>query len=151
MGLLFSVSSFAVEQPKYLKGAKVTITLKNGKKYTYDSEKMAVVPRKQTKKVVPVPVVKSKTCEENRLAQSIIEAMRDEAIVHNKKNRVYLLGGHGPTRDLDYSKSGNGYRIKSDNGFVGGVGYQRKLTNEFNLGVQLQNNGTKSLSVGVDF
>ena len=49
IGVLFSVSSFAVEQPKYLEGATVTVTLKNGKKYTYDSKKMAVVPRTKKK------------------------------------------------------------------------------------------------------
>ena len=137
--LLFSVSAMA--QPKYLEGAQVTVTLKNGKTYTYSSEEMAIVKRNNLTKYKPL----------KQFVKHVDEAFKEERIVPNKKNRVYLLGGYGSTGNLDVSTNGNKYEVKHDKGFVGGIGVQRKLNNEVNIGVQVQSNGTSSLSVGHDF
>lgn len=136
---LFSFSSMAM--PKYLEGANVTVTLKNGKTYTYKSEDMAVVPRQN------MNINKTKV----KFAKKIMKAMEEEKIVPNKKNRVYVLGGYGSTGDLDVSTNGKKYEVEHDKGFVGGVGYQRKVNEDVNVGVQVQTNGTTSLSVGTDF
>jgi hypothetical protein len=137
--LLFSVSAMA--QPKYLEGAQVTVTLKNGKTYTYSSEEMAVVKRNNLTKYKPL----------KQFVKHVDKAFKEERIVPNKKTRVYLLGGYGSTGDLDVSTNGSKYQVEHDKGFVGGVGVQRKLNNKVNVGVQVQSNGTTSLSVGHDF
>lgn len=135
MILLFSVSVVA-EMPKYLKGATVTVTLKNGQKHTFKSEEYAVVKREN----MQLPVV-----------AKIAKALQQEKIVPNKKNRVYLLGGYGSTGDLKSSTNGEIYEVKHKKGVVGGLGYQHKLNQKLNVGVQVQTNGTSSLSIGTDF
>ena len=133
--LLFSVSALA--QPKYLEGAVVTVTLKNGKTYSYTSEEMAVVPRAN----MMLPVV----------AQTM-KALKEKKIVPNKLNRVYIIAGVGNTGDLETKTNGSRYKTEIEQGEVFGIGIQRKINKgKYNIGVQLQNNGTTSLTVGQDF
>jgi hypothetical protein len=139
VALLFSASALAM--PKYLEGATVTVTLKNGKTYEYKSEEYAVVERDSMGQLAAA----------QHIIKKVDKAFKEEKIVKNKKNRVYVLAGHGPTGDLEGKTDGSNYSIGHDNGTVGGVGYQRKLNNEFNLGIQVQTNKTTSLSLGVDF
>lgn len=133
--LLFSVSALAM--PKYLEGAKVTVTLKNGKTYTYSSEEYAVVRRQSMKQPV---------------AESIIKALADKRIVPNKKTRVYIIGGVGNSGKLETKTDGSRYKTQIKQGEVFGVGVQRKINDgDYNIGIQVQNNGTTSLTVGKDF
>ena len=133
--LLFTVSAMA-EMPAFLKGGTVVVTLKNGKTFTYKSEEMAVVKRAN----MQLPIVKA-----------TVKALKEERIVPNKKNRIYVLGGFGSTNKLEASTNGSTYEIKQKQGAVGGIGYQRKISQKLNVGVQVQTNGTSSLSVGTDF
>ena len=137
VALLFSASAMS-QQAKYLKGAIVTITLKNGKTYDYPSEKMAVVPRVK-KKIITIP--KPPKPENIRI------------IYFNKpkKNRIYGLAGRGLTGKSKARTDGKKYAIEQEEGTVMGIGYQRKLNDGFSLGVQVQNNKTTSLSLGLDF
>lgn len=136
---LLSMSAYA-EMPKYLKGATVTVTLKNGKTYTFKSEEHAVVPRNQMTKPTEI-----------KMARKIIKQVEQKKLVKNKKNRVYILGGVGNTGSLETSTNGSTYETKNKRGVVGGVGYQRKINQDVNVGVQVQTNGTTSLSIGTDF
>lgn len=133
--LLFSVSAMA-EMPKYLEGATVTVTLKNGETHSFKSEEYAIVRRQSM---------------QSPIAKQIIQAVKDERLVTNKKNRVFLLGGYGSTGDLKSSTDGNTYEVKHKKGVVGGVGYQRKVSQKVNIGGQVQTNGTALISVGTDF
>lgn len=133
--LIFSLGTFAQTMPKYLDGAEVTVTLKNGKTYIYKSEDMAVVPRVS----LGTTLVLQKTVR------------KVKKLVKDKKNRLYGMVGQGPNGDLDVSTNGSRYKIEHDRGGVLGIGYQRKMTEEFNLGVQIQNNQTTSLTLGLDF
>lgn len=141
--MLFSMSVYA-EQPKYLEGAVITVKLKNGKTYKYDSKQMAVVPRSKEQP-------KKHICPEKVVVKQVFQAMEERRIVPNKKNRVYLLGGYGPNGELDVSSNSSRYRVTQHEDFVGGIGYQRKIGDTYNLGLQLQNNNTSSLSLGLDF
>ena len=133
--LLFSVSALA--KPKYLEGATVTVTLKNGKTYTYSSEEMAVVKRDNMK----LPVV----------AQTL-KAIKEKKIVPNKLNRIYITAGVGNSGRLETETDGSRYKTGIKRGEVFGVGIQRKINKgDYNVGLQIQNNGTTSLSVGQDF
>lgn len=133
-----SLNLLAQDMPKYLKGAKVTVTLKNGKKYTFKSEDYAVVPRNGMGKV------------KQQLA-TVIRKIEKKQLVKNKKNRVYGLIGRGIDGDMNVSTNGSRYSVEQDKGTVGGIGYQRKLNETLNLGIQVQSNSTTSLSLGLDF
>lgn len=141
--LLLSTSALAI--PEYLEGAKTTVTLKSGKTYTYKSEDMAVVKRDRLK------TNKNQTRIASKIVKKLINDFKSRKIVPNKKNRVYVLGGFGPTNRLEVSSADDGYRVGIDRGFIGGVGYQRKINQDFSAGVQLQSNGVTLLSIGRDF
>jgi hypothetical protein len=140
--LLFSVSALAQQMPKYLEGATVTVTLKNGKTYDYKSEEMAVVKRDSMGQLVAAQAVIKK----------VDKALKEKKIVPNKRNRVYVLGGIGNSGKLKTKTDGSRYKTQIDDGEVFGVGIQRKINDgDYNIGIQLQNNGTTSLSLGHDF
>lgn len=145
--LLIAISFFvsgivyANEMPKYLKGATVTVTLKDGKTYTYKSEDMAVVKRNN------IDINAAALAEHKQIKRQI----KEKKIVKNRKNRVYVLGGYGQTGNMDVSTNGQTYEVKHDMGAVGGIGFQRKVNEKFNLGIQVQTNDTTSISAGFDF
>jgi hypothetical protein len=139
--LLFSVSAIAEQTPKYLEGATVTVTLKNGKTYEYKSEEYAVVPRQN------LNINAAKVAGFDTLHKKVV----NKELVKNKKNRVFGLVGKGPTGGLDVSTNGKRYETEHEEGAVMGVGYQRKVNDDFNLGLVIQNNKTTSFSLGLDF
>lgn len=132
---LFSASIIATGVPKYLKGAKVTVTLKNGKQYTRPSKEVAVVERKKMKRSSKVTTKKAR-----------------RVINQNKKNRIYVLGGVGNNGKLKTKTIGNKYKTQIEQGIIFGIGFQRKIDNgDYSVGIQVQNNGTSSLTLGYDF
>lgn len=139
--IMLSFSANATEAPKYLKGAEITVTLKNGKTYTFKSEEYAVVPRNGMGQVIVL---------QNQLA-TVAKKIKNKELVKNKKNRIYGLLGRGSTGKLKTSTNGSRYETSQEQGTVGGIGYQRKLNETINAGIQVQNNGTTSLSLGLDF
>jgi len=137
---LLSMSTLAL--PKHLKGAHVTVTLKNGKKYTYTSEEMAVVKRETTGQLATA----------HKTIKRVYRALKHKKIVSNKRNRIYILGGIGNSGKLKTKTDGSSYKTEIKQGGVFGVGIQRKINDgDYNVGVQVQNNGTTSLTFGTDF
>jgi hypothetical protein len=63
-----------------------------------------------------------------------------------KKNRISLLGGTGPTR-LSTTKS----EVRLERDVIVGAQYQRVLTDSLSVGVQIQSNETVLGSIGLDF
>lgn len=139
--IMTSFESQAQTMPKYLEGAEVTVTLKNGKKYTYKSEEYAVIPRSSM----------GTTLALQNTVQRFKKKIENEEIVENKKNRIFGMVGRGATGELDVSTDGSKYSIEHDRGAVFGLGYQRKVNDDFNLGIIIQNNQTTSFSLGKDF
>jgi hypothetical protein len=127
--MLISTSLYA-KIPEYLKGGKVTVKVKDGSTYTFDSEKMAVVPRGAKKKLVPTIIVQKQKV---------------------KKNRIFITGGKGPDNELEVGQTKGGYNVKADDGLVGGIGYQRVIYDDGTIGMLLQTNGTISIIFGKDF
>jgi hypothetical protein len=89
-----------------------------------------VVVTKESVKVVEKPVIVNKTVYRNV----------------QKKNRVNLLGGTGPTK---LSLGSDEARLEREAVF--GVQYQRSLNNTLSVGVQVQTNQTVLGSAGIDF
>ena len=137
--LLFSAGAMA--QPKYLEGATVTVTLKNGKKYVYKSSEMAVVKRANLH-------VNNGEVKE---AKKIVKSVKEGKLIKNRKNRAYFIAGYGPTGKQKSSTNGSTYEVKQEHSGVIGVGYQRKVTDRVSVGGQIQTNGTTSVSIGTDF
>jgi hypothetical protein len=138
---LFTFSATAQDIPKYLEGATVTVTLKNGKKFEYKSSKMAVVPRDN------LGINALKAIHFDVLHEKLVK----KELIKNKKNRIYGLAGIGPTGGLRTSTDGSRYKTSHKTGSVMGIGLQRKVDEEINIGIQIQNNDTTSLSLGLDF
>lgn len=137
--LLFTMSAMAM--PKYLEGAKVTVTLKNGKTYTYESEEMAVVPREN------LGVNALKVAGFDTLHKKIV----NKELVKNKKNRVYGLIGYGLNGEQDTEKNGDISSVKAGKGGILGAGYMRDINEDINVGIQIQTNGSAGLTIGTDF
>ncbi len=74
--------------------------------------------------------------------------IRERVVVKRvqKKNRISLLGGMGPTRLEKNAPDVNLLREP-----VGGLQYQRMLNSSLSVGVQIQTNETVLGSIGLDF
>ena len=121
--------------PQFLKGATITVKMKDGKEVAFPAEQFKVVPRKQQIFIA-------------HLAKTMISQVFPREV---KKNRVSLLGGHGTKPGLDISTSGSVVSVQSRTGVIMGVQYQRLLTESFSMGVQLQSNNSVLLNAGFDF
>lgn len=150
MSMLLSAAAFAdaTEVPPYLKDAVITVTLKNGKVYTYSANTHAVVLRASSNKKKPAEVV---IVEKTTVVEKASKQMCEESgFREQKKNRIRLMGGRGPD-GVQADTGATSTRIKMSQGLVGGVGYDRSLNEEVNAGVQIMSNGTATLGLGLDF
>jgi hypothetical protein len=129
LALLFSVNTIADDVPDYMKDGVITVTLKDGKQYTFSTNTHKVVVR-GSKAVRPTLV---KAAEER------------------PKNRVRLLGGYGPSGELNTTQNSSSVTVKTDSSAVGGVGYDRLLTDKLSIGGQIQTNETVLINLGFDF
>ena len=91
--LLFS--SFLLGQPSYLKDAEVSVTLKNGKTYTYSSNEYKVVPRVQEKIKKEKPKLKHSVALLGGRAKTDME-------VYTKKTTVYSQEEYEPVWGIEY-------------------------------------------------
>ena len=94
-GLLFSLPAMAVgPAPSYLQGATITVTLKNGKTYTFSADEYAVVKRGEE---TPLQVTK---LEEDERELVLPEVVRVE-----RKNIVSVGVVNGTSSRLQTSQS----------------------------------------------
>jgi hypothetical protein len=121
--------------PNYLKGAKITVRLADGRESTVPAERFKVVPRKQQFLAKVIKTEKTVSCITNT----------------PRKNRVSVLGGHGAQEGLKSTASGSSTTVESNVGLVGGAQYQRMIGERWSLGVQGQTNKTGSLLLGIEF
>ncbi len=126
---MIGLAAFANDVPPALKGAVITVTLKNGQSYSFKAEDHKVVPRIDAKPAAKLEVAKEAA---------------------PKRNRVRLIGGSGPT-DLETSVGPSSVTVKSTSGAVGGVGYDRLLNNSLSIGGQALTNETYLINLGLDF
>lgn len=108
--------------PKHLKGATIIVRLADGRESVVPAEKFKVVPRLQQYLVTKVSKSTVRSCVN----------------YEQRRNRLSVVAGHGPTGHLDRSSDGTTARVESDHGAIGGAMYQRLLTERISLGVQVQ-------------
>lgn len=139
-------SSYAfaeIEVPKMFIDSSITITLKNGKQYTFDGNKYMIVERK-AKALAPVKTEVQEV--EAKLEKSTVFVLMPES----KLNRVRLIGGYGPN-GFKTSTNNNNMKVQTDNSVLGGIGYDRMLNDKFSAGALMLSNGSLGLSIGLDF
>ena len=119
---------YASEMPDYLKDATITVTLKDGKTYTFNANDHKVVPRASDAVVF----------ETKRLARKAQDS-----------TRIRLLGGMGPTQ-LKATTTGSNTAISQEYGAVFGLGIEGKVDEYLSLGVEVLSNKSALISVGVD-
>lgn len=124
--LFIATQVMAEEPPPFLKDAKIVVTLKDGKEYTFSANQWKVVPRLDKAKAVA------------------------PTLVSEQKNRVRVLGGVGP-QGFSVSKSPSEVIVKDKKEAVVGLGYERKITKRFSLGGEVISNGTYLFDFGIDF
>lgn len=129
-----STIASAEELPAFMKGATISVTLKDGRTYQFKSETHKVVPRLGDMAAAPATSRSKRKPEEAK----------------SGKNRVRLLGGYGRT-GLATENNGSTVTVRTSSGLVGGVGYDRMISERWSLGGQALSNGTYTLGVGLDF
>ena len=138
--MLLSIPAMAAEEiPAYMKDGTITVTLKSGKTYTYSLNEYKVVKRGSGLPAGHEAIVE--------LHKKVVELSENQ----QKKNRVRLMGGYGPSGKLESSVGASSATVKTETGVIGGVGYDRMLNKDISVGGQVQTNKTILLNVGKDF
>lgn len=134
---LFSLHSFAEEMPAYLKDGVITVTLKDGKTYTFSANEYKVVKREDKK----VEQRSTPCCSSTEHASHKSE---------EKKNRLSLnLGvGFDGQRVNQYS---NHVDVTDKRAFVFGLSYGRKFYKDYSITGTIMSNETGFLGFGKDY
>jgi len=127
--------------PRYLKGAKITITLADGSTSTVPAEKFMIVPRKQYTKLGENKTVNKKvSCTKSSDKKNIVmlEAREDVTDVESKTEKV---------------NGGIKASTKANQAIVPGLNYYRRevLDTPIGVGLGLDTNGTVKGMIGIDF
>lgn len=138
LALMFSMTAQAEEVPSYLKDGVITVTLKDGKVYTFSANEYKVVKRGAKAK----PIAKVEKSEQQAPAAPVQES---------HKNRISLLVGHGLTGKMNISSGPSTVDVQQDRDVIGGVMLQRDLNKDYHLMGGALTNKTFLLGVGVGF
>jgi hypothetical protein len=126
--------------PEFLKGAMITVRLRDGRESTVHAERFKVVPRKQQ-------FIVTKIKETTSVVQTKVVEVKSEPL----KNRLNMLAGEGPTGQLTKSVSNGVLTVSEERGPVGGVQYTHQLKEEVSIGGQALTNKTFLFTIGSDF
>lgn len=138
---IFAVSAQAEEVPKYMRDAVITVTLKDGKTYTFSGNEYKVVKRGAKKVAAPVAVA-SPSPEKS-------EPKKSEE--RSYKNRVTLIVGHGLTGKMKDSHTPSTVDVEQDRDVIGGLVLQHDLKNDYHLMGGGMTNRTFFLGIGKGF
>ncbi len=121
------------KQPKYLKDAKITVTLKNGKTYTFNANEHKVVLRDST----PCPAPR-------------IKLPKKYPPLKYTRSRFTLYSGIGYD-GLKLNSVNNVHTIEKQSAPVVGIGYSYKVFGNYSAGATALSNETYLLNFGFDF
>ena len=147
---LMSTTVFAQEVPSYLKDGVITVTLKNGKTYTYSANEYMVVRRDQAKVKVEAAVAETKAEMSKANEQAVKEA-------GERKRNIISLEGVSGQRGLR-SKFGSSYaEVETKREYGLGIQYQRLIYREvikngdLYLGGRIDTNESFGVNLGLGF
>ncbi len=142
IALVFTVTKWAqaseVDQPlPYMRDGVITVTLKDGKVYTFSLNEYKIVRRGTSAPAIvkEVPVV------------TILQAVA----VEESKTRFTLHGGYGPNGLKPRMLAPGVVEVTTTRGFLFGGTYSHKFTRELSWSFTGLSNGTGLLGVGYDF
>ena len=124
--------------PEYMKGGTITVTLKDGKTYTYSTDEYAVVKRGS----------KAVETEKSEVAAKPLEAQPSVETAH--KN-ILSLGLVRSKRGLRVSETSSTVEVENKKEVGVSVQYQRLISDDLYLGGQVDTNQGVGISLGVGF
>lgn len=141
--VLSSLSVFAEDIPTYLKDGVITVTLKDGKQYTFSANEYKVVKRGSKAKVeVAQEEIKQAQEEVSKPAQ-VVESKRHKHIVSGELVRS--------ENGLDTTTQANEVNIKTKKEIGVGIQYQYNIYRDLYLGGRFDSNGGTGINFGVGF
>lgn len=140
---LFSVLAQADEMPAYMKNGVITVTLKDGKSYTFSSNEFMVVKRH----AVAIPKVAESPTQNQPSSPAPAPAPREESY----KNRVGLLLGYGLNGKINTSVGPSQVDVEQQKGVVGGVVLSHDLNKSYHIMGEALTNQTFLLGIGKGF
>lgn len=136
------ISSNSFAMPEYMKDGTITVTLKDGTKYTYSTNEYMVVKRHRDKHKVNDTINDSFTYQCN--------AYNQHKQIERHKN-IISLGFTRSNRGLNVKEESNSVEISTKKEVGAQLQYQHNLIKDFYLGGQLDTNGGVGLSIGFGF
>jgi len=139
--MLFSASALAVgPAPEFLKGGVITVTLKNGKTYTYSADEYAVVKRGAKKA--------EKQDEETQ--KETKEVVAQTAPTKDDKN-IISIGLVRSQRGFNTAMNGSTVDVETKKELGASIQYQRQIKDGLYLGGRLDSNSGAEISLGKGF
>lgn len=130
--LFLAIPSFANDIPSYLKDGTITVTLKDGKTYTFSTNEYKVVSRKQVKTQLVNPVLTKVEHKETKKNLVSIEAVSSQ-------------------NGLDVEHSASTTNVETKRKVGAGLMYQRNFYKNYWFGGRVDSNGGGALNLGVGF
>jgi len=131
--------AFAEEMPEYMKDGKITVTLKDGKSYTFSTNEYMVVKRHAKKEVTPAAPT----------ATAVAQQPKEEKQAH--KYRLTALVGYGYTGKLNDETTKSTVDVTQDKGVIGGLAGQIDLNKDYHLMGEVLTNQSFLLGIGKGF
>ena len=139
VALMFS-QAFLADQPAYLKDAVITVTLTDGKTYTYSANEYMVVKRGAKKAEKQV----EETQKENK------EVAAQPVPTKDDKN-IISIGIVRSQRGFNTAMNGSTVDVETKKELGASVQYQRQIKDGLYLGGQIDSNGGAGVSLGKGF
>jgi hypothetical protein len=138
--LVFATNVAAQEQPKYLKDAVITVTLKGGKQYSYSANEYAVIKRNSK------PSIQLAETQKQEEVKQVVKASEPKRLRHIVSGELLRSNG-----GFDSKSSGSQVKVESRKKMGVGLMYQYNVYKDMFLGGRLDSNGRTGINVGVGF
>lgn len=146
--LTMTVPAFAVgPAPKELQGGTITVTLKDGKTYTFSSDEYAVVKRGTEEKVF----TKS---EGEEIAKTHLDEGRkqgEQSAKDAQPKNIVSIGAVRSKNGFDTEMTNSTVDVKSRKDIGASFQYQRRVTEKVYLGGRADTNGGAEINAGYGF
>lgn len=147
--VLSSLSVFAEDIPTYLKDGVITVTLKDGKQYTFSTNEYKVVKRdSETKKLIEKLQAVAEPKQDQEQVQHRIIIITEEA----KKHKHIVSGELVRSKNgLEVTNGANEVDVKTKKEIGVGIQYQYNIYRDLYLGGRFDSNGGTGINFGVGF
>ncbi len=140
--LLMTLSAMASEVPAYLKDGTITVTLKNGKQYTFSANEYMVVKRG----------AKSPKLEMAQKEVEVLQGKLQHEMAKPKRLKHIVSGEvvHSNAR-LQNDREANSVNVRTKKDIGVGLQYQYNIYQDMYMGGRLDSNGGSAINLGLGF